>query len=48
MMQEQEDKFDVDPDWVMPQVIDLVREGGRIDQEVRSSTTHISTHKVLA
>ena len=34
-VQEQDDKFEVDPDWVMPQVMGLVPEGGRLDQEVR-------------
>jgi inorganic triphosphatase YgiF len=33
--QEREDKFEVDPDWVLPPVIGLVPEGGRLDQEVR-------------
>jgi CHAD domain-containing protein len=35
MIKEQEDKFDVDSDWVMPQLSDLLRDGGRLDQEVR-------------
>src|SRR4029453_1289302 len=35
MIKEQENKFDVDQDWVMPQVADLVPDGGRLDQEVR-------------
>jgi CHAD domain-containing protein len=35
VVQEQEDKFEVDSDWVMPQVVDLVPDGGRLDQEVR-------------
>jgi CHAD domain-containing protein len=35
MMTEQEDKFDVDPDWVMPALAELVPNGGRLDQEVR-------------
>src|SRR5512133_3528431 len=30
-----EDKFEVDPDWVMPQLTGLVPDGGRLDQEVR-------------
>lgn len=34
-VEEQEDKFEVDQDWVMPPVADLVPEGGRLDQEVR-------------
>ena len=32
---EQEDKFEVDPDWVMPQLEELVPDGGRLSQEVR-------------
>ena len=35
MIKEQEDKFDVDSDWVMPQLTDPLRDGGRPDQEVR-------------
>ena len=35
MIEEQEDKFEVDSDWVMPQLTDLVPDGGRLDQEVR-------------
>jgi len=35
MIKEQEDKFDVDSDCVMPQLSDLLRDGGRLDQEVR-------------
>src|SRR4029450_4676239 len=35
MIKEQENKFDIDQDWVMPPVADLVPEGGRLDQEVR-------------
>ena len=34
-MTEQEDKFDVDSDWVMPPLAELVPERGRLDQEVR-------------
>ena len=34
-MTEQEDKFDVDLDWVMPPLAELVPDGGRLDQEVR-------------
>src|SRR4029450_6767439 len=34
-MTEQEDKFDVDSDWVMPPLSELVPDGGRLDQEVR-------------
>jgi CHAD domain-containing protein len=32
---EQEEKFEVDPDWVMPQLERLVSDGGRLDQRVR-------------
>ena len=35
IMNEQEDKYEVDPDWVMPQLTNLLRDGGRLDQEVR-------------
>ena len=35
VVQEREDKFEVDPDWMLPQVMDLVSDGGRVDQEVR-------------
>jgi CHAD domain-containing protein len=35
MVKELEDKFDVDPDWVLPQVTGLVPDGGRLDHEVR-------------
>jgi len=34
-MEEQEEKFEVDPDWVMPQLERLVPDGGRLDQRVR-------------
>ncbi|HET9778014.1 MAG TPA: CYTH and CHAD domain-containing protein [Propionibacteriaceae bacterium] len=34
-IKEQEDKFEVDQDWVMPPVADLVPDGGRLDHEVR-------------
>ena len=30
------EEFEVDSDWVLPPVIDLVPDGGRLDQEVRS------------
>jgi CHAD domain-containing protein len=36
VVEEREDKFEVDPDWVMPQVMRLVPDGGRLDQEVRT------------
>jgi CHAD domain-containing protein len=35
MIKEQESKFEVDADWVMPPVADLVPDGGSLDQEVR-------------
>jgi inorganic triphosphatase YgiF len=35
VVQEPGDKFEVDPDWVLPPVIGLVPEGGRFDHEVR-------------
>jgi len=34
VVEEREDKFEVDPDWVMPQLMGLVPDGGRLDQEV--------------
>jgi hypothetical protein len=34
VVEQREDKFEVDPDWV-PQLMELVRDGGRLDQEVR-------------
>src|SRR4029453_10212531 len=34
-MTEQEDKFEVDSDWVMPQLAELLPDGGRLDHEVR-------------
>jgi CHAD domain-containing protein len=35
MIKEQETKFEVDTDWVMPPVADLVPDGGRMEQDVR-------------
>ena len=35
VVQERGDKFEVDPDWVLPQVMGLMPDGGRVDQEVR-------------
>src|SRR5215207_9958273 len=32
---EQEDKYEVGPDWVMPPLAELVPDGGRLDQGVR-------------
>jgi len=47
MMTEQEDKYEVDPDWVLPQLTELVPGAGRLVQErCASSTTPISTHQV--
>jgi inorganic triphosphatase YgiF len=34
MIKEQEDKFDVDSDWVMSQLAELLPDGGRLDHEV--------------
>jgi inorganic triphosphatase YgiF len=36
VVEEREDKFEVDPDWVMPHLKRLVPDGGRLDQEVRT------------
>jgi CHAD domain-containing protein len=35
VVKEREEKFEVDPDWVLPQLMDLVPDGGRLDHEVR-------------
>ena len=35
IVKEQEDKFEVDSDWVMPQLAELLPDGGRLDHEVR-------------
>ena len=35
VVKEREDKFEVGPDWVLPNITDLVPDGGRLDQEVR-------------
>ncbi|HET6758876.1 MAG TPA: CYTH and CHAD domain-containing protein [Propionibacteriaceae bacterium] len=44
MIKEQEDKFEVDSDWVMPQITDLVPDGGRLDQQVRElDSTYFDT-----
>ena len=43
-MNEQEDKYDVGPDWVMPQLTELVPGGGRLDQGVRKlDSTYFDT-----
>jgi hypothetical protein len=35
VVEEREDQFEVDLDWVMPQLTGLVPDGGRLDQETR-------------
>jgi CHAD domain-containing protein len=35
VVEEQEDKFEVDADWVLPPLADLVPDGGRLEQDVR-------------
>ena len=35
VVEEQEDKYEVDADWVLPPIADLVPDGGRLDQGVR-------------
>ena len=35
MVTEQEDKFEVDSNWVLPRLTGLVPDGGRLDQETR-------------
>ena len=35
VVEELEDKFEVDADWVLPPIADLVPDGGRLDQDVR-------------
>jgi CHAD domain-containing protein len=35
VVEEQEDKFEVDADWAPPPIADLVPDGGRLDQDVR-------------
>src|SRR5215213_4766036 len=34
-MTEEEDKFEVDSDWVLPQLTELVPDGGRLDLQTR-------------
>ena len=34
-IQEQEHKFEIDTDWVMPQLTELLPDGGRLSQDVR-------------
>src|SRR4029453_5284265 len=44
MGNEQEDKYEVDADWVMPQLTELVPNGGRLDQEMRKlDSTYFDT-----
>ena len=35
VLEEREDKYEVDTDWVLPQLADLLPDGGRLDHEVR-------------
>ena len=35
MIIEQEDKYEVDSDWVMPQLTELLPDGGRLDEKVQ-------------
>jgi inorganic triphosphatase YgiF len=43
-VQEREDQFEVDSDWVIPRVMGLVSDGGRLDQEVgRFENTYLDT-----
>ena len=35
VLEELEDKFEVDADWLLPPIADLVPDGGRLDQDVR-------------
>ena len=44
VVEEQEDKFEVDADWLLPQVAVLVPDGGRLDQDVyRLENTYFDT-----
>jgi hypothetical protein len=44
VVEEREDKYEVDQDWVMPQLKRLVPDGGRLDQEVRKlNNTYFDT-----
>jgi len=40
-MNEQEDKYEVDSDWVMPQITDLVPDGGSLDQQSEQQRVHL-------
>ena len=46
-MKEQEDKFEVDSDWVMPQLRISCRTAAVLINRCASSTTPISTHQAL-
>ena len=49
VVEEREDTFAVDPDWVMPQLKRLVHDGGRLDQEVRTlDNTYFDTPRCWA
>jgi hypothetical protein len=49
VVEEREDKFEVDPDWVMPQLMSLVPDGGRLDREVRRlDNTYFDTAGAVA
>ena len=44
VVEEQEDKFEVDADWLLPQVAVLVPDGGRLDQDMyRLENTYFDT-----
>jgi CHAD domain-containing protein len=44
VVEEREDKFEVDPNWVMPQVMRLIPDGGSLDEEVhRLESTYFDT-----
>ena len=43
-MNEQEDKYEVDSDWVMPQITDLVPDGGGLDQQGARARQHLFRH----
>jgi hypothetical protein len=48
VVMEGEDKFEVDPDWLMPEVTRLVPHGGRLDRAVRKLDNTYSIPQVLA
>ena len=44
MINEQEDKYEVDPDWVMPQLTELLPDDGRLDERVQKlDSTYFDT-----